>query len=63
MINTDPHLFEEVEARRNLALNKTLFQEKNTLGLSQIAYAFLKIHFSNEFVQKTIQTSDTLRKL
>ena len=27
---------------RNLALNKTLFQEKNTLGLSQIAYAFLK---------------------
>ena len=33
---------EEVEARRNLALNKTLFQEKNTLGLSQIAYVFLK---------------------
>ena len=27
---------------RNLALNKTLFQEKNTLGLSKIAYAFLK---------------------
>jgi len=42
MINTDPRFFEEVEARRNLALNKTLFQEKNTLGLSQIAYAFLK---------------------
>ena len=28
---TDSHFFEEVEARRNLALNKTLFQEKKHL--------------------------------
>ena len=60
---TDPHFVEEVEARRNLALNKTLFQEKNTLGLSQIAYAFLKDPLLKRIRTKNIGTSDTLRKL
>ena len=42
MINTGGQRSPIFRRSRNLALNKTLFQEKNTLGLSQIAYAFLK---------------------